>query len=68
MGIDTQLNQSHRDKALETAQLRDQASYQLALVYRTQNQAALAVPLLMEILRSQQTHPRFGPTGLPAAV
>jgi len=54
LGIDTQLNQSHRDKALETAQLRDQASYQLALVYRTQNQAALAVPLLMEILRSQQ--------------
>jgi hypothetical protein len=54
LGVDTQLHQSHRVKALETAQLRDQASYQLALVYRTQNQAALAVPLLMEILRSQQ--------------
>ncbi len=54
LGIDTPLHQSHREKALETAQLRDQASYQLALVYRAQNQPDLAVPLLMEILRSQQ--------------
>lgn len=54
LGIDTSLHQSHRTKALETAQLRDRASYQLALVYRAQNQPDQAVPLLMEILRSQQ--------------
>ena len=60
LGIDTQLHQSHREKALETAQLRDQASYQLALVYRAQNRPALAVPLLMEILRSQQPTRELG--------
>jgi tetratricopeptide (TPR) repeat protein len=54
VGVDTQINRSNREKALETAQLRDQASYQLALVYRSQNQPREAVPLLMEILRSQQ--------------
>ncbi|WOD41447.1 hypothetical protein [Nodosilinea sp. E11] len=54
VGIDTRINRSNREKALETAQLRDQASYQLALVYRAQNQPNQAVPFLMEILRSQQ--------------
>jgi thioredoxin-like negative regulator of GroEL len=54
VGVDTQLNRSHREKALATAQLRDQATYQLALVYRAQDQPNEAVPLLMEILRSQQ--------------
>ena len=54
LGIDTQLHQSHREKALSTAQMRDQASYQLALVYRAQGNSDQAVPLLMEILRSQQ--------------
>lgn len=54
VGVDTQINRSNREKALETAQLRDQASYQLALVYRAQNQPNEAVPFLMEILRSQQ--------------
>lgn len=54
LGVDTRLNQSNRAKALETAQLRDEASYQLALVYRAQNRPDQAVPLLMEILRSQQ--------------
>lgn len=54
VGVDTQINRSNREKALETAQLRDQASYQLALVYRSQNKPDQAVPLLMEILRSQQ--------------
>ncbi|HEY9878688.1 MAG TPA: hypothetical protein V6D29_09550 [Leptolyngbyaceae cyanobacterium] len=54
LGVDTRLNQSNREKALESAQLRDQATYQLALVYRAQNKPDQAVPLLMEILRSQQ--------------
>jgi tetratricopeptide (TPR) repeat protein len=54
LGVDSRLNQSNRGKALETAQLRDQATFQLALVYRAQNRPDQAVPLLMEILRSQQ--------------
>ncbi|QQE66020.1 hypothetical protein GFS31_27150 [Leptolyngbya sp. BL0902] len=54
VGINSQLNRSHREQALEAAQMRDQATYQLALVYRAQNQPDRAVPLLMEVLRSQQ--------------
>ena len=54
LGVNTPINQDLRQKALETAQLRDQASYQLALVYRSQNRADLAVPLLIEVLTSQQ--------------
>lgn len=53
-GIDNRIADSHRRKALETAQLRDQATYQLALVHRAQNQPELAVPLLIQIIRSQQ--------------
>uniref|UniRef100_B8HLH0 Uncharacterized protein n=1 Tax=Cyanothece sp. (strain PCC 7425 / ATCC 29141) TaxID=395961 RepID=B8HLH0_CYAP4 len=53
LGIDNQASDSSRRKALETAQLRDQATYQLALVYRANNQPELAVPLLVEIIRSQ---------------
>ncbi|PSN15231.1 hypothetical protein C7293_08050 [filamentous cyanobacterium CCT1] len=60
VGVDTQINRSNREKALETAQLRDQASYQLALVYRSQDQPNEAVPLLMEILRSQQPTRELG--------
>lgn len=53
LGIDNQASDSTRRKALETAQLRDEATYQLALVYRANNQPELAVPLLVEIIRSQ---------------
>jgi hypothetical protein len=60
LGIDTDLNRDLRSKALETAQLRDQATFQLALVYRAQNKPDLAVPLLMEILRSQQPTRELG--------
>lgn len=54
LGIDNQASANLRKKALEAAQKRDQATYQLALVYRAQNQPSLAVPLLIEIIRSQQ--------------
>ncbi|WP_017298738.1 hypothetical protein [Nodosilinea nodulosa] len=60
IGVDTAINRSNREKALETAQLRDQASYQLALVYRSQDKPNEAVPLLMEILRSQQPTRELG--------
>lgn len=52
-GIDLQIAQEQRSKALEGAELRDQATYQLALVHRAQNQPSLAVPLLVQVLRSQ---------------
>jgi hypothetical protein len=53
-GIDSQISESQRRKALETAQMRDEATYQLAVVHRAQNQPELAVPLLVQIIRSQQ--------------
>lgn len=53
-GIDNAIASSQRRRALETAQMRDQATYQLALVHRAQNQPELSVPLLIQIIRSQQ--------------
>lgn len=59
-GIDNRLAETNRDKALSTAQLRDQATYQLALVHRSQNQPDLAVPLLVQIIRSQSPTREWG--------
>lgn len=53
-GIDNRIADAQRQQALETAQMRDQATYQLALVHRAQNKPDLAVPLLVQIIRSQQ--------------
>jgi hypothetical protein len=52
-GIDNRVADSQRKKALDTAQMRDDATYQLALVHRAQNQPELAVPLLVQIISSQ---------------
>lgn len=52
-GVDSRVASSQRDKAVDAAQLRDEATYQLALVHRAQNEADLAVPLLVQIIRSQ---------------
>jgi hypothetical protein len=52
-GVNRVAADSHRRKALETAQLRDQATYQLALVYRSQSKPEKSIPLLIEIIRSQ---------------
>jgi tetratricopeptide (TPR) repeat protein len=53
-GVDTRQNRSNRDLAIEAAQKRDETTYQLALIYRSQGQPEEAIPLLMEVLRSQQ--------------
>ena len=53
-GVDILIAGSHRALALETAQERDKATYRLALVHRAQNAPDLAVPLLIQIIRSQQ--------------
>ncbi|NMG07624.1 hypothetical protein [Brasilonema sp. UFV-L1] len=52
-GIDNRVADAQRKKALETAQMRDEATYQLALVHRAQNKPELAVPLLVQIVKSQ---------------
>ena len=52
-GIDNRISDSHRRRALQSAQLRDEATYQLAVVYRAKNQPELAVPLLIQLIRSQ---------------
>jgi thioredoxin-like negative regulator of GroEL len=53
LGVDNRASDSLRQKALTTAQIRDQSTYQLALVYRAQNKPEQAIPLLIEIIRSQ---------------
>ncbi|MEL7314890.1 MAG: hypothetical protein AAFN08_08060 [Cyanobacteria bacterium J06559_3] len=60
LGVDTRQNQNNRQKALDTAQRRDEVTYQLALVYRTQDRPQDAIPLLMDILRSQQPTRELG--------
>jgi hypothetical protein len=52
-GIDNKVADTLRKKALETAQMRDEATYQLALVHRAQNKPELALPLLVQIIKSQ---------------
>jgi hypothetical protein len=52
-GIDNRVADAQRKKALDTAQMRDEATYQLALVHRAQNKPELAVPLLIQIVKSQ---------------
>lgn len=59
-GIDNRIADSQRRLALEAAQMRDQATYQLALVHRAQNAPELAVPLLIQIIRSQQPTRELG--------
>jgi hypothetical protein len=59
-GIDTRIADDQRQQAIASAQMRDQATYQLALVHRAQNQPELAVPLLIQIVRSQNPTRELG--------
>lgn len=59
-GIDVTITDSMRARALEAAQMRDQATFRQALVYRAQNQPELAVPLLVEIVQSQNPSRELG--------
>jgi len=52
-GIDDTIYQAHRARALDTAQVRDEATYKLALMFRAAESPELAVPLLMEVIASQ---------------
>ena len=51
--LDNVAAESHRKKALDTSVERDNATYQLALVHRTQNKSELSIPLLIQIVTSQ---------------
>ena len=52
-GLDNAVAESHRKNALDTSIERDNATYQLALVHRSQNQPELSIPLLIQIVTSQ---------------
>ncbi|MEA5463156.1 hypothetical protein [Leptothoe sp. PORK10 BA2] len=52
-GIDSRVSTEMREKALEAAELRDQATLSLALAYQAQQQPNFAIPLLVEVLASQ---------------
>lgn len=60
VGIDGRIAEQQRDLALETAEMRDQATYQLALVHRAAGQPDLAVPLLVQIIQSQDPTRELG--------
>ncbi|GAB4239796.1 MAG: hypothetical protein Kow0049_27350 [Stanieria sp.] len=59
-GIDNRIAEAQRKKALETGQMRDEATYQLALVHRAQNQPELSVPLLIQVVKSQNPTTELG--------
>ena len=59
-GIENRIAEAQRKKALETGQMRDEATYQLALVHRAQNQPELSVPLLIQVIRSQNPTSQLG--------
>jgi hypothetical protein len=59
-GIDPKVTESQRSKALQTGQLRDETTYQLALVHRAQNKPELAVPLLIQVILSQNPSSELG--------
>lgn len=52
-GINNRTADLLRQNAVEAAEMRDQSTYQLALVHRAQNQPELAVPLLVQVISSQ---------------
>jgi len=59
-GLDSKISASARDRALRSAQARDEATYDLARAYRGSKQADLAVPLLVQVLKSQQAQRELG--------
>jgi len=59
-GISNQVAEEQRQKAIEAAQMRDRATYQLGLVHRAQKETALAVPLFVQVIRSQNPTSELG--------
>ena len=59
-GISTRLSDENRQKAVQAAKMRDRATYQLGLVHRAQQETALAVPLFIQVIRSQNPTSELG--------
>ena len=59
-GVNNQVSEEQRQQALQAAEMRDRATYQLALVHRAQQETALAVPLLIQVIRSQNPTSELG--------
>ncbi|MDR9404238.1 MAG: hypothetical protein RI580_12440 [Halothece sp. Uz-M2-17] len=59
-GISNRISEEQRQKALQAAEMRDEATYQLALVHRAQQETALAVPLFIQVIRSQNPTSELG--------
>ncbi|BFM39576.1 hypothetical protein [Synechocystis sp. LKSZ1] len=59
-GINPAVFEEQRNDALKSGQLRDEATYRLALVHRAANEPELAVPLLIQIIRSQNPSTELG--------
>ena len=59
-GIDTRIADGQRQQAIAAAQMRDEATYQLALVHRAENKPELSVPLLVQIIQSQNPTRELG--------
>ncbi len=59
-GIDPKVFDAQRASALSTGQMRDEATYQLALVHRAQNKPELSVPLLIQVIQSQNPSSTLG--------
>lgn len=62
-GINNVIYDELKNKALTAGESRDDATYKLALLHRAQNQPELAVPLLVQVIRSQNPS---SPLGLKA--
>ncbi|QDZ40561.1 hypothetical protein FRE64_11705 [Euhalothece natronophila Z-M001] len=59
-GINTRLSEEQRQKAVQAARMRDRATYQLGLVHRSQQEPALAIPLFIQVIRSQNPTSELG--------
>ncbi len=59
-GISNRVSEEQRQQALQAAEMRDRATYQLALVHRAQKETALAVPLFIQVIRSQNPTSELG--------
>lgn len=59
-GIDSRISDDLRRKAVDAAQMRDEATYQLALAHRALNQPELSVPLLVQVINSQNPTRELG--------
>ncbi len=52
-GLDNAVYDAERRSAIAAGEMRDTATYRLALVHRVQEKPELAVPLLIQVIRSQ---------------